>query len=95
MANSVMAVNGRPSSRLDSASPPTVGQAMLAATATACIAYATASSTRLSCARLMRVDRNAPSATPTPKIGQNRSGQIEPAGNTRRAITGRKVAVMM
>jgi hypothetical protein len=41
----------------------------------------------------MRVDSSAPSATPAPKMGQNRSGHTEPAGKAARAITGRKVAV--
>ena len=41
-----------------------------------------------------RTVSSAPTATPMPKIGQNRSSQTEP-GSACRAITGRKVAVTM
>jgi hypothetical protein len=42
----------------------------------------------------MRDAISAPAITPRPKIGQNMSSQGEP-GSDCRAITGRKVAVMM
>ena len=41
-----------------------------------------------------RVASRAPAITPSPSMGQNRSSQNEP-GMASRAITGRKVAVMM
>ncbi len=41
-----------------------------------------------------RVAKNAPIVTPAPNTGQNRSAHTEP-GIACRAITGRKVAVMM
>ncbi len=42
----------------------------------------------------IRVASQAPSITPAPNSGQNKSSQCEP-GKALRAITGKNVAVMM
>ncbi len=94
-ANKVIAVNGKPTSALPSANPGAVGQTMPSATPSACTAQHAPSSSRLSQPLGSRAPSSAPAISAAPNIGQNRSGHRECAGSAARAITGRKVAVMM
>ena len=76
------------------AKPASAGHHRPSITPRACRAWqAISRCSRFHCAG-MRTVINAPTATLMPKRGQNRSSQTEP-GSTCRAITGRKVAVMM